>query len=278
MDTEAARAHGYVMGDQGVKISEYKLADCGADPSLDNCPWSAGPKGVRYRSVYRKLDLAAYYKDDAAVSCEERPFVLKLEKDRLSEGEEFTAYHGPGDHAAGKVDFIKGGSYRVARLKFNTKATTVSSGSLADITFRLQNSTGGPVEDGWFVNSDNGDIFGKFGPTAGGRNISMRLVALDASGKQQVVETYMFQVKDPVFVIKTTDKRKIDDDFTDYDDKSVEYFQNTPYTIGKKELSKDTVVRDGTISDITYTLEVTCSASFADPATPGAQFLPARCV
>ena len=118
-------------------------------------------------------------------------FAVGLRTTRVRTGSEYT------DPAAPGIPLVVNESYRFSPLelresdeagKYNSirKGTTVSAGSFDDITFTLE------ADDGWFVSAQTGEIFGQFDSV--GKH-DMVLYAVDAAGKQDVVEEMSFAVK-----------------------------------------------------------------------------------
>jgi len=143
-------------------------------------------------------------------------------------------------------------SYTMCVPPLNTTATTVSTGSVEDVTFVL----GDTAPEGFFVKSDTGKIFGRVQDEG---NIEFELFAVDAGGKKQVYATYTFIAFDPPgFDLKVDSTSRTNTDpslFTDPDTHSGPYFVGTSYRISPYTLRSDTVVSTGTLQDIRYTME-----------------------
>lgn len=80
-------------------------------------------------------------------------------------------------------------AYKVAPLLINKTATTVSFGSVDDVTYTLSSD----APDSFFVQARSGVIFGQF--EAAGK-VQFSLLAVDKAGKTAVVEQYTFNAID----------------------------------------------------------------------------------
>jgi hypothetical protein len=122
----------------------------------------------------------------------DRPvFEISVGSSRVRSSSDFT-----NPSAAASSAFYINESYRFSPLELLRTATIVSAGSFDDITFTLV------AEDGWFVSAQSGEIFGQFGSVG---NHVMSLFAVDAAGKQALVEQMRFVVQSrSVFGLGTT--------------------------------------------------------------------------
>jgi len=120
-------------------------------------------------------------------------------------------------------------AYKVAPLRINKTATSVSFGSVDDVTYTLSSD----APPSFFVQARSGVIFGQF-ETAG--KVQFSLLAVDKAGKTAVVEQYTFNAIDRgIFHVldyahtggTTEEQHNIGDrDFTDW-------ATTTPYAIGE---------------------------------------------
>jgi hypothetical protein len=121
------------------------------------------------------------------INVQERPeFKLNTVLNERSEvGAEYTDPLLPSSSSAGR--YFVAESYKVAPLKIDRNATTVSAGTLDDITYTLSSDAPGS----FFVQAATGVIFGNF-EAAG--TVSFSLLAVDNAGQTVVAEVYSFEV------------------------------------------------------------------------------------
>jgi surface protein len=146
-------------------------------------------------------------------------------------------------------------TYRIAPLGLDIANTTLGSGTLADLRYKLE---GAPAS--WFVNVENGEILGSYAYP--GRGYSFDLVAVNMAGDEQLVETFKFNVEGPanfsvvpLIPTKRTQYAASNGDFTDYKF-GASYFVGSSYRFAPKILDPNqTQTSDGSqFEDITYTL------------------------
>ena len=108
-----------------------------------------------------------------------------LQGERSATGPEYTDPTLPSSSTAAR--YFVDDSYKVAPLQIDRSRTTVSAGTLDDITYTLSAAAPGS----FFVQAATGVIFGQF-EAAG--TVSFALLAVDSAGQTEVVETYTFEV------------------------------------------------------------------------------------
>lgn len=194
---------------------------------------------------------------------EKRPELdVVLEEGRARTGAEFTD--------PSSIDFavIANESYRFSPRRINRTSTTVSSGSISDITYTLV------AGDGWFCSSQSGEIFGQFVAT-GYQTLS--LFAVDAGGEQQRVEMLSFDVQPRATfsvglagggggdVRSKAEERGYSDPFA-----ISEYVVGITYKIAALILDRNTTtVSSGVYEDIAFTLSADAPDTFFVQAKTG---------
>ena len=148
-------------------------------------------------------------------------------------------------------------SYLIAPLKIDRSRTMVVKGAASDVSFKLVKHTAGL--DGFYVDSSTGEVFGRFTAFARYPGIAvMDLVAMDASGAEDVVQRFDFVVdKPPSFKYVTVPgTRRTGGDYTDTDDAGVRFIVGTSYRIAPLKLDAGrTVLSLGLVTDIAYTIQ-----------------------
>jgi hypothetical protein len=169
---------------------------------------------------------------------------LVVEKNRTKRGGKFT------DYTDGKVWLVHR-TYRIAPFTIDTIWTKVTLGRIADITYTLE---GAPAD--WFVNADNGEIYGLFDEA---KSYDFELIAIDAAGSRATAERFTFQVQEaPRFslaVSKDGNRTRSGDLFTNPNETPL-YTVGKHYRIAPPLLDfRKTKPSDGQLADIKYTLE-----------------------
>ena len=77
--------------------------------------------------------------------------------------------------------------YRIAPLKLDRNATTVSAGAVEDITFTLSDD----APSSWFVQASTGVIYGQFDAPG---DYEFQVLAVDKAGQSDVLEALSFAV------------------------------------------------------------------------------------
>lgn len=213
---------------------------------------------------------------------ERRTFDLKLKDQRTTTSDE--SYINPDTRADG---YFTEESYRIAPLAIDTDATTVSAGTVGDISFTL--SKDAPAS--FLVSASTGVVFGRFDSTflegANSKAARFSLIAVDKAGKTAVVETFTFNVAKRVeFEVSTLDERKftgtgyiaptyIKDGRDAYWDSagSDKLFAGTSYRLSPPIIDEaETIVSDGGVADVTYALSSTAPESFSINSGTGIVF------
>ena len=206
---------------------------------------------------------------------EEEPVILHF--DLETEGAAPRTKVGPAyiDYRHGtSLEYFVGSSYKIAPLQIRLGGTEVSEGSVADITYRLNQSDTTEL----FVNSDTGVVFGEFtAASPKGEPFLVELVAIDAAGRTAVVETYAFNVRERVVFRTRPDiaqpRAQVGDDFDDYG--SIKFYVGSSYKIAPMQIDPSpnaTMVSAGKISDITYRLDQSNSTDFFVNSNTGVVF------
>jgi hypothetical protein len=197
--------------------------------------------------------------------------------------------------ASDQPPFYPGGSYKIAPLSIAKDRTSVSSGSVDNITFTL--SANAP--DSFFVQATSGVIFGQFDEP---KPYTFELLAIDAGGQQQVVEEYTFEVvikPQPKFILVTGKRNHIEGEVLSVPTKSCvahrqdggerktvcnstssaeasdqpPFYPGGSYKIAPLSIAKDrTSVSSGSVDNITFTLSANAPGSFFVQATSGVIF------
>jgi serine/threonine protein kinase len=132
--------------------------------------------------------------NEALVGEECKSFQLVVANERTANTAEFT------DPAAmaGNYYTVKT-PYRFAPLVIDTALSNYSVGTQADVTYRItSNSIDRDDTDGFFLNAKNGEMLGSFddfNATTETMTFNITLVAVDASGLRQDVETMIMHVR-----------------------------------------------------------------------------------
>ena len=218
----------------------------------------------KYEFALMAVDLAGQTAEveTYTFNVEERPkFALKLGSERIGNGSQFT------DPQTTAVYYI-GESYLVAPFAIDLEHTTVSSGSVDDITYTLS----GEAPDSVFVQAASGEVFGKFEEPG---LYTFNLLAVDAGGQSAIAESFIFRAGERLqFVIGVDSRRRDQDDqHTDPDDASSVYYAGESYLISPLILNEArTEVSAGSFGDITFTLSSSAPDSFFVQATSGEAF------
>ena len=165
--------------------------------------------------------------------------------------------------------YYVGTPYKIAPLRTNATATTVSEGSVGDIRYVMPRQNASATQ--FFINPYSGVAFGEF-PAPG--NVSLTIIGVDAAGLRDTLEVYTFNVQmPPVFriairthVARTTSGGQ---DLTDYDSFGGPYYLGYDYKIAPKPIDDaQTVFSDNQARTITYRLNQTnATAFFVNSAT-----------
>lgn len=164
--------------------------------------------------------------------------------------------------------FYVGQSYVFAPLKVDESATTVSSGSVDDITYTLS----GDAPDSFFVQATSGNVFGTF---EGEGTYRFSLIAVDAGGETSLVERYAFLSKQrSTFTLAVLEERtQTGPDFSVPNNAPFTYYVGESYLIAPLKLdAEQTTVSEGRFGDISYTLSSNAPDSFFVQAKSGVVF------
>jgi hypothetical protein len=198
--------------------------------------------------------------EEYTFNVEEVPqFVLRTRDERSSNDDQFT------DPTQDNLRYIVGQSYRIAPRVIDRSATTVSAGTVDDITYTLSKE----APSSFFVSASTGIIFGQFDRAVldgqQTKTVTFTLIAVDTAGNSDVAESYTFQVVDkPKFIFQKEDVRTTEGDgFSDPTDVNIEYFVGDSYKFAPLSLDRDaTTVSFGTVDGITYALSAGAPKSF----------------
>jgi serine/threonine protein kinase len=170
------------------------------------------------------------------------------------------------DYGSQNIKYIVGKSYRIAPRVLDLGQTSVSKGSSENIRYTLRGIQPNSTDD-WFVSAASGELFGKFvraGP------FSIWLMAVDEGGQEAEVEKYTFAVSDAdTFALRLGQFEDGENGFFKIIDSSA--LTNTgsalilptmvpidkSFRIAPPSVLATTVVSDGAVEDITFTLAVT---------------------
>jgi serine/threonine protein kinase len=178
-------------------------------------------------------------------------FTVEVGDSRIRTGPAFT-------DPATFTPFTVNQSYRFSRLELVESGTTVSAGTIDDVTYTLD------ATDGWFVSAQTGEIFGQFGVVG---DHTMHLYAVDAAGKQASVEQLTFSVQErPKFnVMVDSERSRLGAEYTDPSDVTLTVVADESYRFSPMILNKNgTTVSSGTFEEITFTL-VAADGWFVSP-------------
>ena len=235
------------MAVKGTVVTHWtlNLASPAGWSAACTCPSDEEQNAAGLKAMFFK----APTEQDSMAACRFKKFrfVLQTPKTRTRSTAEFTDYDDPA------TEYLVGKPYRIAPPAMDANATIVSLGHVSDVRYRLLDA-----QDGFFVNSDNGEIFGVFKQNG---TFTMSLAAVDRAGELATADVYTFNVQQPpVFKVATVPaSRVVSGDFVDYDSGRKYYAsEKHPYVYRIAPLRLDranTVVSDGTVGDISYILE-----------------------
>ena len=117
------------------------------------------------------------------------------------------------------------------------------------LTYSLQ------APDGWFVNTDTGDVFGKFNATAAGSDKNMTLFVAGATGHPAPLETLNFEIVAAKLSVKTSAERTRNTaEFADPTRRST-FIVGKLYRIAPLKIdAANSVVPGGGVGDLTFKL------------------------
>jgi hypothetical protein len=161
-------------------------------------------------------------------------------------------------------DYFVGDTYTIAPRTINAANTTVSDGTIADITYKLSDNK----PPSMLVDTATGVISGVFDEAA---LYTFQLIAIDQAGEVAVMEEHKIVARKKAvgtkFVLATLGKgvrTEEGEQFIEYNADAT-YFVGESYRIAPLAIdAQGTTVSEGTSADIRYTL---------DPDAPGSFFV-----
>ena len=164
------------------------------------------------------------------------------------------------DYDDSSTTYHPGTAYMIAPKHIDASLTTFTAGTADDVTYRLEQS----AATDFFVNSDNGAVFGKF-PLNMDQVVNMTLLVIDKAGVTGVLEEYTFRVA-PVPQFGVSDQWKPESLAADEGYLS-EYTVNQTYELAEPNLVREDLFVNYANQDASKT---TFIMEFESLQTPGA--------